>query len=80
MPKRRLTRSLIAARHPDDSVREFPDTELLDFGVRIKPSDSRASTDSRGRRARRGWRESFDAQCGQPIRIKQFRAEHAVGT
>ena len=38
MPKRRLTQDLVDALEPDGSVREFRDTQLRGFGVRIMPS------------------------------------------
>ena len=38
MPKRRLAQDLVDALEPDGSVREFRDTQLRGFGVRIMPS------------------------------------------
>ena len=62
MPNRRLTQSLIDALEPGGSVREFRDTELRSFGVRIMPSGRKSFFVHAQSGKRRRWTTLGDAR------------------
>ena len=59
--KRRLTQDLVDALEPEGSVREFRDTQLLGFGVRLFPSGRKSWFVHAQSAKRRKWKTLGDA-------------------
>ena len=62
MPNRRLTQQLIDDFEPGESIREFRDTELRGFGVRIRPSGRKSFFVHAQSGKRRRWTKIGDAR------------------